>query len=133
MSERAEVAVGRLDELADPGCREFRIGDGDWPLRGFIVRKGKTVYAYENSCAHLGHPMNWVPDGFLGRDRRAIQCASHGAQFEIETGLCFAGPCLGKSLRKIDVEVRGGIVYASRRAVRSRGRQASLSRNSSGS
>ena len=60
-----EVAVGRLDELDDPGCREFSIGDGDWPFRGFVVRKGDDVYAYQNFCVHVGHPLNWSPDKFL--------------------------------------------------------------------
>jgi nitrite reductase/ring-hydroxylating ferredoxin subunit len=111
MDERVEVAVGRLDELADPGCREFSIGDGDWPFKGFVVRKGERVYAYENFCVHVGHPLNWMPDSFLSKDQRSIQCASHGAMYEIDTGLCFRGPCVGKSLRQVDVEVRGGTVY----------------------
>ena len=109
--EEREVAVGPLSDLPDPGCREFRIGDGDWPFPGFVVRKGERVYAYQNSCMHVGHPLNWMPDGFLSRDRRAIQCASHGALYEIDTGLCFAGPCVGKSLRRVHAEIRDGIVY----------------------
>jgi len=108
-----EVAVGRLDELGDPGCREFTIGDGDWPLHGFVVRQGGEIYAYENYCVHVGHPLNWMPDAFLTKDRRSIICASHGAMYEIDTGLCFAGPCLGKSLRAVAVAVRDGIVYVS--------------------
>ncbi|MDJ0700933.1 MAG: Rieske 2Fe-2S domain-containing protein [Woeseiaceae bacterium] len=107
-----EVAVGALDELDDPGCREFSIGDGDWPFKGFVVRKGDAVYAYRNYCVHVGHPLNWMPDGFLTRDRSAIICASHGAMYEIETGLCVAGPCKGKSLREVQVEVRDGVIYA---------------------
>jgi nitrite reductase/ring-hydroxylating ferredoxin subunit len=47
-----EISVGKLDELGDPGCREFQIGDGDWPLHGFVVRQGNDVYAYENYCVH---------------------------------------------------------------------------------
>ena len=113
MSQTVEVAVGRIDELTDPGSREFQIGEGDWPFRGFVVRQGNNVFAYQNICRHVGHPLNWVPDGFLTRDDTAIICASHGARYEIDTGLCFAGPCMGKSLRKIDVEVRGGVIYAS--------------------
>ena len=111
MVDTAEIEVGALDELPDPGCREFQIGDGDWPFRGFVVRQGDDVYAYQNFCAHVGHPLNWVPDGFLTKDDSAIICASHGAQYEIDTGLCFAGPCIGKSLRKVDAEVRDGVVY----------------------
>lgn len=106
-----EVAVGRLDDIADPGAREFQIGAGDWPFRGFVVRQGNAVYAYQNFCVHVGHPLNWVPDRFLTKDNSAIICASHGAQYEIDTGLCFAGPCKGKSLRSVDAEVRHGIVY----------------------
>ena len=45
MTETAEVEVGRLDELTDPGCREFQIGAGDWPFRGFVVRQGEQVWA----------------------------------------------------------------------------------------
>jgi nitrite reductase/ring-hydroxylating ferredoxin subunit len=106
-----EVCVGLLDELDDPGCREFAIGEGDWPFMGFVVRQGEDVYAYQNYCMHVGHPLNWAPDSFLTKDRSAIICASHGALYDIKSGECFAGPCPGKSLRTVDVEVRGGVVY----------------------
>lgn len=106
-----EVRVGRLHELDDPGCREFSIGDGDWPFRGFIVRKGDEVFAYQNFCVHVGHPLNWSPHRFLTKDRSAIICASHGATYEIESGHCFAGPGSGKALRKVAVSVRDGVVF----------------------
>lgn len=110
MTER-EIAVGRLDELEDPGSREFSIGDGDWPFRGFVVRQGDAVYAYQNVCVHVGHPLNWYPDRFLTRDKSALICASHGATYEIETGYCYAGPGNGRSLRKVDAWVSEGVVY----------------------
>jgi nitrite reductase/ring-hydroxylating ferredoxin subunit len=112
MTSLREVVVGRLDELGDPGCREFAIGEGDWPFRGFVVRQGDEIHAYENVCAHVGHPLNWMPDDFLSKDRESIQCASHGALYEIDTGLCFRGPCAGRSLRRVDVSVRDGVIYA---------------------
>ena len=108
-----EIAVGALDEIDDPGCREFSIGDGDWPFKGFVVRRGDEVFAYQNFCVHLGHPLNWMPDRFLTKDLTAIMCASHGAIYEIDTGLCFAGPCLGKELIKVELAVRDGVVYVS--------------------
>jgi nitrite reductase/ring-hydroxylating ferredoxin subunit len=106
-----EVAVGRLDELEDPGCRGFSIGDGDWPFQGFVVRKGDEAFAYQNFCAHVGHPLNWSPNKFLTKDKSAIICASHGASYDIATGDCFAGPGAGKALRKVDVMVREGTIY----------------------
>jgi len=110
--ETHRVTVGRLDELDDPGCREFQIGDGDWPFRGFVVRQGDTVYAYQNYCMHVGHPLNFKPDSFLTRDSSKIICASHGALYEIESGLCVAGPCPGKSLRRVSVDVIDGLIVA---------------------
>jgi nitrite reductase/ring-hydroxylating ferredoxin subunit len=110
MSEQ-EIAVGPMDELEDRGCREFEIGEGDWPFRGFVVRKGDAVFAYRNFCAHVGHPLNWSPNKFLTKDRSAIICASHGATYEIETGRCFAGPGSGGSLRQVEVSIRDGIIY----------------------
>jgi len=110
MSEQ-EIAVGRFEELDNPGGREVSIGAGGWPFRGFVVRKGDSIYAYQNFCVHVGHPLNWAPDRFLTKDRTSLICASHGATYEIETGYCYAGPGNGRTLRKVDVEVRDGIVY----------------------
>lgn len=106
-----EIIVGRLDEIDDPGCREFRIGEGDWPFRGFVVRRGDAIFAYQNFCMHVGHPLNWKPDSFLTRDQTKIICASHGAIYEIDSGLCVGGPCRGKSLRRVECEVRNGQVF----------------------
>jgi nitrite reductase/ring-hydroxylating ferredoxin subunit len=106
----ARVVVGRLDDLDDPGCREFHIGEGDWPFRGFVVRKGEQVFAYQNYCMHVGHPLNFKPDSFLTKDQSLIICASHGALYEIDTGVCVAGPCPGKTLRSVPVEVIDGEV-----------------------
>lgn len=105
-----EIIVGRLDELQDPGCREFRIGGGDWPFKGFVVRQGGCVYAYENSCRHVGHPLNWNPDTFLTEDGSRIICASHGALYDIESGRCTGGPCRGKTLNRVDCEIRDGMI-----------------------
>jgi len=110
MTTLKQVAVGSLAEIDDPGCREFSIGEGDWPFRGFVVRQGDAVYAYQNYCMHVGHPLNYKPDSFLTRDNSQIICASHGALYDIKSGVCTAGPCPGKSLRPVQVDVVDGIV-----------------------
>lgn len=105
-----ERVICPLHELADPGAREFTMGNGDWPLRGFVVRSGETVRAYVNHCPHAGFPLNWTPDGFLAPHSRLILCSMHGAVFEIETGLCISGPCDGLRLRALPVRVERGYV-----------------------
>jgi nitrite reductase/ring-hydroxylating ferredoxin subunit len=109
-NDLVEVAVCLLDEIDDPGCKEFSIGDGDWPFRGFVVRTGDALFAYQNYCMHVGHPLNWQPDRFLTQDGSRIICASHGAVYEIDSGVCVAGPCPGKMLRAVAVENRDGVV-----------------------
>ena len=51
---------------------EFSIGDGDWPFKGFVVRVGDRIHAYQNFCVHVGHPLNWSPDKFLNKDGTAL-------------------------------------------------------------
>lgn len=106
-----EINVCRFDVLDDPGTREFRIGEGDWPFKGFVVRKGNEVFAYQNYCMHVGHPLNWQPNRFLTEDSSQIICASHGAIYDIDSGVCVSGPCPGKKLRPVEVEIRDGDVF----------------------
>jgi nitrite reductase/ring-hydroxylating ferredoxin subunit len=108
-----EHDVCRLDELADPGAKEFFVGDGDWPFRGIVVRRAGEVYAYANVCPHKGHPLNLDRDDFLvivPGGGQVLRCASHGALFVPETGLCLYGPCSGRSLRRLECRVQGGAV-----------------------
>jgi len=100
----------RLEELGATGCREFRLGGGDWPVRGFVVRAGTAVHAYLNRCAHLALPLNLLPDRFLTHDGSLILCTAHGALFEKGTGYCVAGPCIGQSLQRVPVQVEAGCV-----------------------
>jgi nitrite reductase/ring-hydroxylating ferredoxin subunit len=106
-----EWRILELSKINEPGACEFRTGDGDWPFRGFIVRWEGQVYAYANSCAHLGHPLNMEPDKFFTADRRLLLCGSHGALFEPDTGICTAGPCAGARLARLACRLEDGWVY----------------------
>jgi nitrite reductase/ring-hydroxylating ferredoxin subunit len=102
--------ICRLDDLDNPGSRAFTLGSGQWPLRGFVVRRGPEVFAYVNRCPHAGHPLNWQPDQFLSFGRTLIQCNSHGALFQIDTGACVAGPCVGDTLTALAVRIENGTI-----------------------
>jgi nitrite reductase/ring-hydroxylating ferredoxin subunit len=99
-----------LAELDSTGSRGFAVGEGDWPLRGFVVRTATGIAAYVNCCPHAGHPLNIRPHRFLTPDGNLILCCSHGAVFARDNGLCIAGPCQGRSLTPVDVEVIAGYV-----------------------
>ena len=99
-----------LAEIDDPGARGFTCGEGDWPLRGFVVRRGDLVRAYVNHCPHAGHALDLLPNRFLTPDKALILCSSHGAVFEPERGLCLAGPCTGTHLRSLPIRIAEGYV-----------------------
>jgi len=105
-----ERVLCRMSELEARGVRAFTIGGGDWPLRGFVVRAGSELRAYVNRCPHAGHPLNLLPDRFLTPDGALLLCSSHGALFEKRTGYCVAGPCAGRALTPLALEVRSGFV-----------------------
>lgn len=111
--DEKRIDVCALADIEDPGSRGFVIEQGDWPLHAFLVRKGDEVFAYLNVCPHAGRMLNWGPDRFLTKDRSLIMCAAHGANFEISTGLCVAGPCEGDALTKIETSIENGRVVVS--------------------
>ena len=104
-----ERVVCRLSELA-AGARAFTLGGGNWPLRMFVVIVADTAHGYLNRCPHAGHPLDLRPHHFLTADGTLILCSSHGALFEKATGYCVAGPCAGRSLTPVPLEVKGGFV-----------------------
>ena len=101
----------RLEEIEDGAAKGFRIGEGADAREFFIVRNGRRVFIYENSCPHTGGPLDWQPDVFLDVEKQFIQCATHGALFRIEDGYCVHGPCLGASLTPVPAHVADGLVY----------------------
>lgn len=99
-----------LEEIPEGGARGFVFGEGDWPLRGFLVRTRDAVHAYVNRCPHAGHGLNLRAHEFLTPDASLILCHSHGALFEKSTGVCVAGPCNGRALKTVPVRVEAGYV-----------------------
>ena len=97
-----EFSISNIDEINDSGCKGFKVGEGDWPFHGFLVKYDENIYAYKNYCPHAVHQLNWSPDNFLTPDKKKIICSSHGAIFDIESGLCVSGPCVGSKLLKLE-------------------------------
>jgi nitrite reductase/ring-hydroxylating ferredoxin subunit len=111
-AERAPAAdsclrLCRLDEIPNGEAWGFSFGSGTDRREIFVLRRDGNFYAYENACPHQGTPLNFLPDRFLDRSGKLFHCTTHGAQFRIEDGFCIRGPCEGKSLRPIRVEIVG--------------------------
>jgi len=79
-----------------------------WPI--LITRKGNNFYGFENACPHKGEQLDASPGVFLDEEGNFLTCGHHGAQFDLDTGKCFIGPCQGKSLTPITIVVDDGDV-----------------------
>ncbi|GGP28285.1 Rieske (2Fe-2S) protein [Silvimonas amylolytica] len=86
------------------------------PWRGeereaFAVRFGGKVYAYLNACAHIPIELDYQPGDFFDLSHNFLVCATHGAYYAPESGLCLGGPCPGRSLEAVPVTEHSGKIY----------------------
>jgi nitrite reductase/ring-hydroxylating ferredoxin subunit len=85
-------------------------GEGK-PFPIFIVRTlADNYFGYVNTCPHQATWLNIGSGTFFSDNRKFLKCGRHGAQFEIETGVCVDGPCKEKSLEPIALTVIDGEV-----------------------
>lgn len=100
-----------FDDLEDGQARGFVVPG--LRRKVVVVRKAGKVFGYLDSCPHYrgGTPMAWRTDAYLDGEGRHIACHAHGALFDIETGACVLGPCLGQSLKHVPLNINsnGGI------------------------
>jgi len=102
-----EIPLCALSDLEDRQAMELTIEQRQL----FAIRHDNHIYAYWNICPHRGSPLNWVPNKFLDVDNLFIQCALHGALFEIDSGRCIAGPCSGDKLQPAKLRCEDQFYY----------------------
>lgn len=69
--------VGPVDAFAEDSITPFELGDAEV----IVIRQGGAFYALPDRCTHARFPLH---DGELLEGK--IQCAHHGATFDLETG-----------------------------------------------
>lgn len=88
----------------------FVVQDADGAQPAFAVRYDGQVYAYINRCAHVPVELDWMDGDFFDYSKLYLICATHGAMYLPDSGLCVQGPCPGKRLWPVKVEERNGQV-----------------------
>jgi nitrite reductase/ring-hydroxylating ferredoxin subunit len=89
----------------------FMLRDGAEEEKGFAIRHHGAVCAFVNRCPHLGTELDWQPGEFFEESGLYLQCSTHGAIFEPDSGFCVAGPCHGASLEPLQVREQDGQVF----------------------
>lgn len=107
--ERLICAASNL-QTGGEGFR-FVVSRPDGDLPAFVVRWQGRVYGWLNQCRHVSLELDWNPGRFFDDSGLYLICATHGALYEPDTGLCVSGPCYGRSLFPLNVAERDGYVY----------------------
>lgn len=99
-----KIPILKYEDVAEGTSKGFEVECGGQQLSGFVVLKDGQFFAYENKCPHTGAPLDWIEDQFLDADGAYIQCAVHDARFEIDSGRCVLGPCMGDCLKALSID-----------------------------
>jgi nitrite reductase/ring-hydroxylating ferredoxin subunit len=106
------IAVARVGELAPGQTKKFLLQVDGREEECFVVNHQGELYAYVNRCCHVPMTMDWVDNQFMTEDKEFIQCATHGACYQPETGECVSGPPFGEFLIRVPIVIEGDEVRA---------------------
>jgi nitrite reductase/ring-hydroxylating ferredoxin subunit len=106
------IPIANARDVPERSTRKFVANIDGNEEECFLVHYEGQFYAYVNRCCHVPITLDWVENRFFTADGRYLQCATHGARYLPDTGECVAGPPCGKFLRRLDVAVVDGVVYA---------------------
>ena len=103
MDKKIRIPVSSFKK--DPSTVKFNFLTNGKKNTGFALLYEGVYYVYRNQCQHLPVELEWEENDFLDVNNRFIVCATHGALYEPQSGLCVSGPCNGESLISMAFEV----------------------------
>lgn len=107
---QAICSAAALREGGSKGTR-FLVEINGKTVPAFAIRHKARVYAFLNQCAHRGVELDWSERDFFDLEGDFLICATHGARYFPDTGVCAGGPCTGRGLIPIVVCEQDGQVF----------------------
>jgi len=105
------IALCNSAELVEGGLAvPFDVAYDGQTCRAFAVRFQGRAHAYLNRCRHVAMEMDYQPGRFFDDSGQWLLCATHGAVYQPDTGVCAGGPCRGGLIR-IELSERDGVVH----------------------
>ncbi|MBI2190951.1 MAG: AAA family ATPase [Planctomycetes bacterium] len=105
------MPVASVADLARGVAIKFFYSTPDGRTEGFVFQRDGCFYAFENVCAHMALSLDMNDSDFFTGDGKLLICKTHGAVYVPETGECVGGPCAGRWLKKLSIEVQDGTIY----------------------
>jgi nitrite reductase/ring-hydroxylating ferredoxin subunit len=106
------VKLAKINDVKKGQWYEYSLQTNTGYISVMLRFKNGKYIAYENLCPHQGRRMDYAAGQFLITDSGNIVCPSHGAEFKPENGLCINGPCLGESLKTIQIKTNEEDIFA---------------------
>ena len=99
------VPLCRLDDIAEGQARGFALPGQRH--KAIVLRRGGRLIGWLDACPHYdgGTPMAWRSDAYLNGEGTHLACHSHGALFDMASGECVLGPCLGQRLTRVPLTI----------------------------
>ena len=94
--------IGALSDFASGAACAVRLEDREL----VVVRIDDDVYVLDDRCSHEAF---WLSDGEVDAGTREIECARHGAMFDLVSGEPLSLPAT-KPVVRYDVTIRDGRV-----------------------
>lgn len=111
--DRKKQLICSSDDLEEKGSGfRFSVTDDEGNTRpAFAIRFNQEIYGYINRCAHIQVELDWQHGRFFDSERELLICATHGALYAPDTGICVAGPCKGARLEKLELVEENGSLF----------------------
>ena len=109
---RSERIICASEDLVEggPGVR-FEVSRDGETLPAFVVRWRGSARGFVNECRHQASELDWNAGEFFDEAKLYLICATHGALYEPDTGICVDGPCSGARLASVSVSERDGKIF----------------------
>lgn len=110
MAEGKWVPLCQASALVERGMAvPFDVVYAGQTCRAFAVRFNGQVHAYLNQCTHVAMELDWQPNRVFDASGQWLLCASHGAAYAPDSGVCAGGPCRG-GLVRIELSEKDAVV-----------------------
>ena len=97
------------DDVQGAVALTIETAKGRFPV--ILVEMAAGVRAYVNACPHQYLPLDYRGGQILSADGTRLMCTSHGAQFDVATGMGVAGEGLGCALDAVPLTEEAGRLF----------------------
>lgn len=106
-----KTKLALIIDLPEDGWSEHSIQSSRGFVSVMLKRSASEFVAFINECPHLGRRLDYAQGEFLETPDGLLVCPAHGATFDLSSGFCVEGPCMGQSLIKLNLSIEDKTIY----------------------